>query len=209
MKHQTLWGGGRRLPATATLLLATLLSAAPARAEEGVKSIDINFTYTVVSGTCDVTVPGPLTLSPQGVTPNTAWQLLGDTPVAVTLNCKGGGETGKTPAIMLAGTTATTGSATRQKYIVAGGTDNKTGLGVVFGSKADTPLTSGSAAGLAAFTSGRAYIDLKSPGESMPVGASVYHLHAALACGDAADCAAGNIKPGIGKATVVITFEYH
>lgn len=207
-KHLGLMGWCR----LARMLLAVMLltgASIPAQAN----SIDLTFRYTVVQGTCDVLVDGAasktLTLSNLTNPANLigkAWSIIQDGTVqsfTLTLaNCAGQANPTTRPGIQITSSAyATTGSAERQQKILTG-TANDTGVGVVL-SQTNPPAQGD-------LLKNDDWIDLGANNTAGTNGMAKI-LYIGLACGDATDCAAGNVKPGkvTSGVTATFTFAYH
>lgn len=178
-------------------------------------SLNLDFTYTVVQGTCMIDVSPPsVTFTKLSSLLSTLiaqnWVVVDPQTLTVTLSgCTGAADPLTRPAIELTGTRANEASASQaRKDSVFSDSGNTTGLGVVFAKDTGTTAVSNTNR-LTPDASGRMFINTGAVNSTPGTGTSSYTIMAGLACGIAADCAASNLKVAKGSANVTFSFTYH
>ncbi|WP_061069012.1 fimbrial protein [Serratia liquefaciens] len=197
---------GSRLTAKCGLCaLLTLSSGAPVLAAD---SATLNFTGTIVAGTCDLTAPPTVALGDVDPEPLVGghWKYANLTSFQLTItNCVGVGGADLTPGIRMTGTPLTgPGVETVNKWVFKDGGDS-TGFGVVLYSVAGTPD---------AGTDERAnndWLDVPNYGKgtTLPSGGATVTLKVAVSCGRDGWCARQYLKAGSLNAALTFTFKYH
>lgn len=174
-------------------------------------SIELTFRYSVLQGTCTLDVPstlpfGSVETATSAIGKN--WFFLNTKKLNVILkDCSGRGASGTRPAIKLINPSmATSGSAARKSSLFTS-SSNKSGFGVVL---SDGTLSNGSAANLVKVETGSTDAFIYLGAENTAYTGSGIILNAAIACGDASDCAGGNLKPANNETvSLQFAFVYH
>lgn len=202
--------GPGRVCRVALVSAALMLSGITLQARAN--SLNLDFTYTVVQGTCMIDVsPNPVSFltfnSALSTLIGSAWTVVDPQQLTVTLSgCTGAADPATRPAIELKGTLANeTWASLDRKNSVFSDANNTTGLGVVFAKATGTaPLSS---TNRLTYNAAGMFIDTDSVNTVASNG--TYAIMAGLACGTAADCAAGHLQVAKGSATVTFSFTYH
>lgn len=192
------------LMSAALMLSGTALPA-------GANSLNLDFTYTVVQGTCQIDV-SPSSLDFQDVKDlstavNANWVVLNQQVLNVTLSaCDGAADPATRPAIELQGTRASDAGASPSRQNSVFTTDNKSGFGVVF---ANAPgATSLGAGNLLAYDANKGGLYFYTGAANTTAANGLYTIRTGLACGTTADCAASRLSVDSGNATVTFSFTY-
>lgn len=202
--------GPDRVCRVALVSAALMLSGITLQARAN--TLNLDFTYTVVQGTCMIqvspsTVSFPTFNTELSTLIGNAWTVVGQQKLTVTLSsCSGAADPTTRPAIELKGELANEAWASQErKDSVFSDTTNTTGLGVVFAKATGSAAVSST--NRLTYNADGMFIDTGTKGEK--AAENDYVIMAGLACGTAADCAASNLKVAKGSATVTFSFTYH
>lgn len=184
--------------------LLTLSSGAPVLAN----TETLNFTGTIVAGTCDLTAPATVPLG--DADPSSLigghWKYVNLSPFTLTItNCVGVGGANLTPSIQMTGTPSTDpGVEASNKWVFKNGGTSK-GFGVTLYSVSRTPV-----AGTDELANND-WLDVPNYGKgtTLPAGGTTVDLKAAVACGRDGWCARQYLSAGTLNASLTFTFKYH
>ena len=204
------WPDGPGSVCRAALVSAALMlsgSTLPA----GANTLNLDFTYTVVQGTCQIDVsPVPVTfgdVTDLSTAIGKDWVVLNQKTVTVTLSaCDGAGDASTQPAIELKGQRANDSGASNDRQNSVFTSDNKTGLGVVFANKDSQSTLSKS--NLLAYDTAKGGMFIYTDVAGQKATNKAYSIRTGLSCGTAADCAANKLSVASGAATVTFSFTY-
>lgn len=168
----------------------------------------INFTGTIVAGTCDLTAPPTVSLG--DVDPSSLigghWKYVNLQPFTLTItNCVGVGGTNLTPGIQMTGQPSSDpGVEADNKWIFKTAGTAK-GFGVALYAVSGNPK-----AGTDELPNNDwLKVTNYGKGTTLPTGGTQVNLQAAVACGRPAWCARKNLSAGTIDASLTFTFKYH
>lgn len=184
-------------------LCALLVSYSGVQAQAG-NTATINFTGTIVAGTCNLTAPATVNLGDVDPTKliSTQWHYENITPFALQITgCTGVGGATMAPEIQITGTLSTD-MGQGNNWVFKNPASTSKGFGVVL-LPASGPYNSDSV------TANNGWLSIPGFGKgTTPTANTFVHLNAAVSCGRSTWCPRANSAAGTLNASLTFTFAY-